>query len=72
MVFLETDRLLLRNIMPDDAAIMYDYRNHELCARYQRGQTRDYYGILELAIQHQNDVISVDNNFMVAVAVKRE
>ena len=37
MIFLETDRLILRNVQPRDGAVMYDYRNHEICARYQRG-----------------------------------
>ena len=39
MIFLETERLLLRNTRPEDAKVMFDYRNNELCARYQRGQT---------------------------------
>ena len=38
MTFIETNRLLLRNITPEDADIMYDYRNNEICARYQRGR----------------------------------
>ena len=48
MRFLETDRLLLRNVAAKDADIMYDYRNNEICARYQRGQTKDYDGIVAL------------------------
>ena len=71
MIFLETDRLVLRNITPDDAPIMYDYRNNELCARYQRGQNQDYDGIFELTRVRQNDVITTDCNFIVAVALKQ-
>ena len=48
MRFLETDRLFLRNVAAKDADIMYDYRNNEICARYQRGQTKDYDGIVAL------------------------
>ena len=70
MIFMETDRLILRNLTPDDAAIMYDYRNNEYCARYQRGQTKDLEGILELTRKRQNDVITTEHNFMVAVALK--
>ena len=55
MTFIETNRLLLRNITPEDADIMYDYRNNEICARYQRGQTRDYEGILALTERRKND-----------------
>ena len=70
MIFLETDRLILRSISPDDAPVMYDYRNNECCARYQRGQTKDLDGILELTKRRQHDVISTDHNFMTAVVLK--
>ena len=70
MIFTETDRLLLRNVVAKDADIMYDYRNNEICARYQRGQTKDYDGIVALLERRKNDVMSVDAPFMVAVALK--
>lgn len=35
MIFIETQRLYLRNIMPDDAAEMFDYRNNKFCPRYK-------------------------------------
>lgn len=70
MIFLETDRLILRNLMLDDAEIMYDYRNNEACSRYQRGQTKDLDGIKSLIQAHQQDQITTDTNFIVAVALK--
>ena len=70
MTFLETDRLVLRNVAAKDADIMYDYRNNEICARYQRGQTKDYEGITALVEKRKNDVVSVESPFMVAVAFK--
>lgn len=70
MTFMETDRLRLRNITAKDADIIYDYRNNEICARYQRGQTKDYAGIVALVERRKDDVISVDAPFMVAVARK--
>ena len=70
MTFIETDRLILRNVAAKDADIMYDYRNNEICARYQRGQTKDYAGIVALVERRKNDVMSVDAPFMVAVALK--
>ena len=70
MTFLETDRLVLRNVAVKDADIMYDYRNNEICARYQRGQTKDYEGITALVEKRKNDVVSVESPFMVAVAFK--
>ena len=70
MIFTETDRLLLRNVSSKDAEIIYDYRNNEVCARYQRGQTKDYDGIVALVERRKDDVMSVDAPFMVAVALK--
>lgn len=70
MRFLETGRLILRNVAGKDADIMYDYRNNEICARYQRGQTKDYDGIVTLVEHRKNDRISVDAPFLVAVALK--
>ena len=49
---------------------MHDYRNNEICARYQRGQTKDYAGIAQLVERRKDDVLSVDAPFMVAVALK--
>ena len=70
MTFIETARLILRNVAAKDADIMYDYRNNEICARCQRGQTKDYEGIAALVECHKNDIMSVDAPFMVAVALK--
>ena len=70
MTFLETDRLVLRNVAAKDAEIMHDYRNNEICARYQRGQTKDYDGIVALVERRMDDVMSVDAPFMVVVALK--
>ena len=33
--------------MPCDADVMFDYRNSEICSRYQQGQTKDYEGIVQ-------------------------
>lgn len=70
MIAFETERLRLRNVTAKDADIMYDYRNNEICAQYQRGQTRDYDGITELVEKRKNDVISTDAPFLIAVALK--
>ena len=70
MIFYETQRLVLRNVKPEDAAVMYDYRNNAICARYQRGQTKDLPGITALVQKRKNDVFSVDAPFLIAVALK--
>ena len=70
MIFLETQRLILRNPAPKDAEIMFDYRNNEICARYQRGQCSDYDGIIALIQRQKDKVMSVDGSFMAAVALR--
>ena len=70
MIFLETERLILRNLIEEDVAVMYDYRNHILCSKYQRGQTKDLPGIIRLVQEHQNACITTDHSFIIAVALK--
>ena len=70
MIFLETERLILRNVKTEDADVMYDYRNNETCARYQRGQTKDLEGIRALVKSHGSDVLGTEENCLVAVKLK--
>ena len=70
MVFLETERLYLRNTMSGDAAVMFDYRNNERCSHYQRGQTKDYAQIAELVERRAHDTLSAEAPCMLAVARK--
>ena len=70
MIYLETERLLLRNTCEADAAVMFEYRNDDRCARYQRGQTKDLPGIQKLVKERSRDVITDAENFMVAVQLK--
>ena len=70
MGFLKTERLVLRNLMPQDADVMFDYRNNEICFRYQKGQTKDYAEIAKMIERRRADVLSVEAPFMVAVALK--
>lgn len=48
---------------------MYDYRNHEICARYQRGVRTDYEWIDALTRRRGEDALSVDAPFMMAAAL---
>ncbi len=41
MTYLETERLLIRNFEAEDLDELVEYRNNELCYKYQRGQYRD-------------------------------
>ena len=70
MIFLETQRLTLRNVCPDDAAVMYDYRTNEICARYQRGQTKDLPGLEALVAKRAVETLTDEANSLVAVALK--
>lgn len=72
MIHLETQRLLLCNVTPADAPTMFDYRNNEICARFQRGQTKDLQGITALLKSRQQDSITDQNNFLVAVRLKED
>ena len=70
MIFLETQRLILRNVQPSDAEVMHDYRNNEICARFQRGQTKDLEGIRDLVIRRGADVLGTEENCLIAVELK--
>lgn len=70
MIFLETQRLRLRNVIPQDASVMYDYRNNAICARYQRGQTKDLAGIEALVEKRKDGMLSSQEACLLAVALK--
>lgn len=70
MQFFETERLVLRNVEAGDADIMYDYRNKETCARFQRGQTKDLEGIKALIERRKDDKLTSKNNSLLAIALK--
>ena len=70
MIYIETERLLLRNAKLEDAQVMHDYRNNPICAKYQRGQSTALEDILSLVENHRNDTISESKNFFIAVSLK--
>jgi len=70
MILIETQRLHLRTLIPADAQQMFDYRNHEACARYQRGQTKELPAIQALVQRRMADIPSMDAPFMLAAALK--
>lgn len=70
MEFFTTERLVIRNVSEKDIPIIYDYRNNEICARYQRGQVKSLEEISLLVKMQKNDSISVVSNYMLAAALK--
>lgn len=70
-ISLETEQLVLCNVSPEDAPVVFHYRNDERCARFQRGQTIDLEGIKTLLERRQFDTISDRQNFMIAVRLKQ-
>ena len=72
MIKIKTGRLCLCNVTPEDAAIMYDYRNNEICAKYQRGQTKDLPGIAAFLTRRQFDSITDQENFLIGVRLKKK
>ena len=67
---METKRLCLRNVASNDAQIMYDYRNNDLCSRYQRDQIKDYAEILALIESRKSDVLCLERSALIAIALK--
>ena len=70
MISIYTKRLHLRNVSQNDVHVMFDYRNNEICARYQRGQIKDFEEIQNLIERRKNDEISIYSPCMNAVALK--
>lgn len=70
MIFLETDWLRLRNINLKDADEMFDYRNNEICSKYQKGQTKDYDGIVALTERRKADTLTMESPSMICIAQK--
>ena len=70
MIFIETNRLRLRNINKKDADEMFDYRNKEICSKYQIGQTKDYDGIVALAERRKDDTLTMESPSLISVALK--
>lgn len=70
MVILTTERLLIRNVEMKDVPVIYDYRNHPVCARYQRGQTKDPDGIAALVQGRRADTLNGETPCLLAVARK--
>ena len=70
MIFFETERLILRQLKQEDAQIMFDYRNNEICSRYQRGQTKELDKIRELISERRALPLTDHNNCIIAVSLK--
>ena len=63
MISIDTKRLHLRNVLQNDVDVIFDYRNNEICARYQRGQVKDYEGIVSLIERRRIVVMPKDHIF---------
>ncbi len=71
MIFLETERLRLRNIEEKDLDIMYEYRNNQRCSRYQRGQTKDKEGLINLIAERKDGKISLEKACILTIALRK-
>ena len=60
MISIDTKRLHLRNVLQNDVDVIFDYRNNEICARYQRGQVKDY-DLKKLGYKNLGYVPSLDS-----------
>ena len=67
-VYLETERLLLRNFCMADLESLVDYRRHPDCARYQRGQFTDRENLSSLIERSKTDDPFSEGESRLAVA----
>lgn len=56
-VFLETNRLVLRNLKCEDLECLYEYRNNEDCSRYQRYSCKEKQALANLIDLHETDLL---------------
>ena len=70
MIFLETGRLILRNVEAQDGTVMFDYRNHPSCAQYQRGQQRARNQIDQVLVWHRQDRLSTESDCLMALTLR--
>lgn len=70
LIFFCTNRLLIRNVCLEDAPVLYDYRNHEACAKFQRSQVKTLVEIKQLLTQHTNDRINEHNRTLLAICLR--
>jgi len=56
MRFFETKRLGLRNLEPSDQDVIHDYRNNEICNRYQRWEAFTKEDIASFIAKFKDDV----------------
>ncbi len=70
MIFLETNRLILRSFVPSDLEELYNYRNNEVCRRYQRGQLCAWDDLRAMAEAHSQDTLDVPGEKQLAIALK--
>lgn len=65
--FLSTVRLALRPLEDKDMDILYDYRNDDRCAKFQRGQITDREGILSMIRQEENCTLFQASDHRIAI-----
>ncbi len=70
MIFLETQRLILRNLQASDLEELYDYRNDDRCTRYQRGQMRERSDLAALIERRRADSFLPEGKKQLAIALK--
>ena len=70
MVFLETERLLLRNFKNNDLEILYEYRNNPNCYKYQRWSNTSKEYLKDFIEKEKYKTIS-KNTMQIAISLKK-
>jgi len=68
MNHLQTERLILRNFLPQDLHCLWEYRNDVRCSRYQRGQANKREELADMIAEHRADDLSLQQKVCFAMA----
>lgn len=69
MVFIETERLIVRNFKNEDFEKFYKYRNDKECSRYQRWNDNSYNGLKRFLVGEMKRTIE-DSHMQLAISKK--
>ena len=72
MIFLETERLCLRNLIPADLAALCDYRANEACRRYQRGRCTEPEALRALIASNARATLETPGPHTFAIAARAD
>ena len=70
MIFLKSERIILRSLCQSDVEEMYLYRNDPQCSKYQRGQVKKKEEISTLVDRMKDRILLSSKRILLAIADK--